>query len=158
MRTRRAGQYDRRLQGVNPWRRTIDNLSERIKPVAEAIRGLADDNTVTFACVIYAYAEVDFNPEVFLSRSTVEPGESDHAVGRERRGGLDAEPVARRQIEYPRGFAQVNVTSATVTLTWPKGLDGVQRMDNNVHCFDLTFAPRVAPGSPQGRRDLGQHQ
>jgi hypothetical protein len=64
----------------------------------------------------------------------------------------------RRQIEYPRGFAQVNVTSATVTLTWPKGLDGVQRMDNNVHCFDLTFAPRVAPGSPQGRRDLGQHQ
>jgi hypothetical protein len=119
---------------------------------------LADDNTVTFACVIYAYAEVDFNPEVFLSRSTVEPGESDHAVGRERRGGLDAEPVARRQIEYPRGFAQVNVTSATVTLTWPKGLDGVQRTDNNVHCFDLTFAPRVAPGSPQGRRDLGQHQ
>jgi len=110
MRTRRAGQYDRRLQGVNPWRRTIDNLSERIKPVAEAIRGLADDNTVTFACVIYAYAEVDFNPEVFLSRSTVEPGESDHAVGRERRGGLDAEPVARRQIEYPRGFAQVNVS------------------------------------------------
>ena len=49
-------QYDRRLQGVNPWRRTIDNLSERIKPVAQAMRGLADDNTVTFACVIYAYA------------------------------------------------------------------------------------------------------
>ena len=50
----------------------IDNLSERIKPVAQAIRGLADDNTVTFACVIYVYAEDDLNPEVFLSRSTVE--------------------------------------------------------------------------------------
>ncbi len=34
--------------------------------------------------------------------------------------GLDAEPVARRrQIEYPRGFAQVNVTSANVTISGP---------------------------------------
>jgi hypothetical protein len=33
--------------------------------------------------------------------------------------GLAAEPVARRQIEYPRGFAQVNVTSANVTISGP---------------------------------------
>jgi hypothetical protein len=62
--------------------------------------------------------------------------------------GLAAEPVARRrQIEYPRGFAQVNVTSATVTLSGSKGINGVQRTDNNVYCFDLTFAPRVAVAS-----------
>ena len=62
--------------------------------------------------------------------------------------GLAAEPVARRrQIEYPRVFAQVNVTSATVTLSGSKGINGVQRTDNNVYCFDLTFAPRAAVAS-----------
>jgi hypothetical protein len=62
--------------------------------------------------------------------------------------GLAAEPVARRrQIEYPRGFAQVNVTSATVTLSGSKGINGVRRTDNNVYCFDLTFAPRAAVAS-----------
>ena len=50
----------------------IEDLSERIEPVAEAIRALADDNTVTFACVIYADSEEDYNPEVFVPRSTVE--------------------------------------------------------------------------------------
>ena len=63
---------------------------------------------------------------------------------------LDAEPVAaRRQIEFPRGYAQVNVTSATVTLSGSKGINGVQRStsDNSVYCFDLTFAPRVAVAS-----------
>lgn len=63
--------------------------------------------------------------------------------------GLAAEPVARRQIEYPRGHAQVNVTSATVTLSGSKGINGVQRSttDNSLYCFDLTFAPRVAVAS-----------
>ena len=63
--------------------------------------------------------------------------------------GLAAEPVARRQIEYPRGYAQVNVTSATVTLSGSKGINGVQRSttENSVYCFDLTFAPRVAVAS-----------
>ena len=62
--------------------------------------------------------------------------------------GLDAEPVARRrQIEYPRGFAQVNVTSASVTFSGSKGINGVRRTDNNVYCRDLTFAPRVAVAS-----------
>jgi hypothetical protein len=64
--------------------------------------------------------------------------------------GLDAEPVARRrQIECTRGYAQVNVTSLTVTLAGSKGINGVQRsaMDNSVYCFDLTFAPRVAVAS-----------
>jgi hypothetical protein len=41
--------------------------------------------------------------------------------------GLAAEPVARRQIECPRGYAQVNVTSATVTLSGSKGINSVQR-------------------------------
>lgn len=53
----------------------------------------------------------------------------------------------RRQIEFPRGYAQVNVTSATVTLSCSKGINGVQRTDNNVYCFDLTFAPRAAVAS-----------
>ena len=61
--------------------------------------------------------------------------------------GLAAEPVARRQIEYPRGFAQVNVASANVTFSGSKSINGVQRTDNNVYCFDLTFAPRAAVAS-----------
>ena len=64
--------------------------------------------------------------------------------------GLAAEPVAvRRQIEFPRGYAQVNVTSATVTLSGSKGINGVRRSttDNSVYCFDLAFAPRVAVAS-----------
>lgn len=49
--------------------------------------------------------------------------------------GLAAEPVARRrQIEYPRGYAQVNVTAATITLAGSKGINGVRRSttDNSV--------------------------
>lgn len=64
--------------------------------------------------------------------------------------GLAAEPVARRQqIEYPRGYAQVNVTAATITLAGSKGINGVQRSttENSLYCFDLTFAPRVAVAS-----------
>ena len=63
---------------------------------------------------------------------------------------LAVEPVARRrQIEVPRGYAQVNVTPTTVTLTGAKGITGVQRSttDNSVYCFDLTFAPRTAVAS-----------
>jgi len=42
--------------------------------------------------------------------------------------GLAEEPVAvRRQIKFPRGYARVNVTSATVTLSGSKGINGVQR-------------------------------
>ena len=50
--------------------------------------------------------------------------------------GLAAEPVARRrQIEYPRGYAQVNVTSATVTLSGSNGINGLQlsTTDNSVY-------------------------
>jgi hypothetical protein len=62
--------------------------------------------------------------------------------------GLAAEPVARRrQIEYPRGFAQVNVTSANVTFSGSRSINGVQRTDNNVYCFDPAFAPRAAVAS-----------
>lgn len=57
--------------------------------------------------------------------------------------------AARRQIEFPRGYAQVNVTSATVTLAGSKGINGVRRSttDNSVYCFDLAFTPRVAVAS-----------
>lgn len=63
---------------------------------------------------------------------------------------LALEPLARqRQIEVPRGYAQVNVTSATVSLSGSKGINGVQRSttDNSVYCFDLTFVPRTAVAS-----------
>jgi hypothetical protein len=41
---------------------------------------------------------------------------------------LDVDPLAmRRQIEVPRGYAQVNVTPTTVTLTGTKVINGVQR-------------------------------
>ena len=63
---------------------------------------------------------------------------------------LAVEPVAaRRQIGYPRGYAQLNVTSTTVTVSGAKGINGVQRSttDNSVYCFDLTFVPRVAVAS-----------
>lgn len=64
--------------------------------------------------------------------------------------GLAVEPVARRrQVEFPRGYARVNVTDATVTFAGSKGINGVQRSatDTSVYCFDLTFAPRVAVAS-----------
>jgi hypothetical protein len=64
--------------------------------------------------------------------------------------GLAVEPMAtRRQIEFPRGYAQVNVTPTIVTLTGSKGINGVQRntTDNSVYCFDLTFSPRTAVAS-----------
>jgi hypothetical protein len=75
-----------------------------------------------------------------------DPGTQQAASGG---AGLAAEPVARRRpIEYPRGFAQVNVTGATVTLSsGSRGIDGVQRTENNVYCFDLTFTPRAAVAS-----------
>jgi hypothetical protein len=64
---------------------------------------------------------------------------------------LTVEPLAtRRQIEFPRGYAQVKVTPTTVTLTGAKGINGVQRSttaDNSVYCFDLTFTPRTAVAS-----------
>jgi hypothetical protein len=63
---------------------------------------------------------------------------------------LAVEPVARRrQIEIPRGYAQVNVTSTTVTITGAKGINGVQRSttDNSVYCFDLAFLPKTAVAS-----------
>jgi hypothetical protein len=60
---------------------------------------------------------------------------------------LAVEHVARRrQIEVPRGYAQVNVTATTVTLTGSKGINGVLRSttDGSVYCFDLSFVPRTA--------------
>jgi hypothetical protein len=57
--------------------------------------------------------------------------------------------ATRRQIEFPRGFAQVKVTPTTVTHAGSKGINGVQRSttDNSVYCFDLTFSPRTAVAS-----------
>lgn len=63
---------------------------------------------------------------------------------------LAVEPLAtRRQIEFPRGYAQVKVAPATVTLTGAKGINGVQRssMESSLYCFDLTFTPRTAVAS-----------
>src|SRR5215210_3755701 len=63
---------------------------------------------------------------------------------------LAVEPLARRrQIEVPRGYAQVNVMPTIVTLTGSKGINGVQRSatDNSVYCFDLTFTPKTAVAS-----------
>jgi hypothetical protein len=64
---------------------------------------------------------------------------------------LAVEPVARRrQVEIPRGYAQVNVTAATVTVSGAKGINGVQRSSNpdkSEYCFDLTFVPKVAVAS-----------
>jgi hypothetical protein len=73
-------------------------------------------------------------------------------VGSDARGdqALALEPLARqRQIDFPRGYAQVNVTAATVSLSGAKGINGVQRSttENSVYCFDLTFAPRTAVAS-----------
>lgn len=52
-------------------------------------------------------------------------------------------------MEGPRGYAQVNVTGATVTLAGSKGIYGVRRSDTDtsVYCSDLTFAPGVAVAS-----------
>jgi hypothetical protein len=63
---------------------------------------------------------------------------------------LNVDPLAmRRQIELPRGYAQVNVSGPAPTLSGVKGINGVQRSttDNSVYCFDLKFAPRTAVAS-----------
>ena len=63
---------------------------------------------------------------------------------------LAVDPLAmRRQIEVPRGYAQVNVAPTTVTLTGSKGINGVQRSNTepSIYCFDLTFTPRTAVAS-----------
>jgi hypothetical protein len=69
---------------------------------------------------------------------------------------LNVAPMAmRRQIEVPRGYAQVNVTPTTVTTSGAKGINGVQRSttDNSVYCFDLKFAPKVAVASAHLNND-----
>jgi hypothetical protein len=80
----------------------------------------------------------------------IDPG-ARWAVGGAGEQALAVEPVARRrQIEVPRGYAQVNVTSASVTLSGAKGINGVQRSttDNSIYCFDLSFvSPKVAVAS-----------
>jgi hypothetical protein len=71
-------------------------------------------------------------------------------VGSDAGGNLNMEPMAmRRQIEYPRGYAQVNVSLTAVTLTGSKGVNDVKRSttDNSVYCFDLKFVPRAAVAS-----------
>lgn len=63
---------------------------------------------------------------------------------------LAVEPMAtRQQIEFPRGYAQVKVTSTPITLAGARGINGVQRSTANssVYCFDLTFTPRTAVAS-----------
>jgi hypothetical protein len=69
-------------------------------------------------------------------------------AGAER--GLAVEPMAtRQQIEFPRGYAQVKVTAASVTLAGARGVNGVQRSttESSLYCFDLTFSPRTAVAS-----------
>ena len=69
---------------------------------------------------------------------------------------LNVDPLAmRRQVEFPRGYAQVNVTPTTVTLTGSKGINDVKRSttDNSVYCFDLKFTPRTAVASAHLNND-----
>jgi hypothetical protein len=64
---------------------------------------------------------------------------------------MSVEPLAARQLEVPRGYAQINVTPSTVTfdLVRSKGINDVKRSttDPSVYCFDLKFAPRAAVAS-----------
>ncbi len=46
-------------------------LSERLEPVADKIRALAQNNDVSFACVIYADSEDGYNQEIFLPKALV---------------------------------------------------------------------------------------
>ncbi len=41
-------------------------------PYVEKVRALADEHLVTFACVIYADSENDYNQELSLSREQVD--------------------------------------------------------------------------------------
>ena len=86
------------------------------------------------------------------------PGDYDHINPITQLVGSDAganqvlsvDPLAmRRQIEVPRGYAQVNVSPTTVTLTGSKGIKGVVRHPSatGVYCFDLAFSPKTAVAS-----------
>ena len=50
----------------------VSDLIDRIAPFAQEIRALADENEVTFTCVIYADSEDDYNPEVYLPSSAID--------------------------------------------------------------------------------------
>jgi hypothetical protein len=71
-------------------------------------------------------------------------------VGSDAGANLNVDPLAmRRQIELPRGYAQVNVSGPAPTLSGAKGVKGVVRHPSatGVYCFDLAFSPKTALAS-----------
>jgi Domain of unknown function (DUF4279) len=50
----------------------VTDLLERAASFSEGIRALADENDVTFVCVIYADSGDDYNPEVFLPSTAID--------------------------------------------------------------------------------------
>jgi membrane protein implicated in regulation of membrane protease activity len=83
-----------------------------------------------------------------LGRADGSPRPSASNAGDER--SLAVEPVARRRA--PQGYAHVNVggTNSTFDPTRSKGVNDVVTVEgfDSRYCFDLTFKPKVAVGSP----------
>jgi hypothetical protein len=60
------------LPRVDPLEEHVAELLGRLTPHIDEIRALSDENSVTFACVIYADSQGDYVQEVFLSSEQVD--------------------------------------------------------------------------------------
>jgi hypothetical protein len=110
--------------------------------------GLATILVLAYVLVSATLGTADKPPSLSGELSQVDP--VTRLVGGAGEQALAVDPVARRrQTEVPRGYAQVDVTASTVTLSGARGIDGVRRATSGVgvYCFDLTFDPRVAVAS-----------
>ncbi len=97
----------------------IGNAVEKIVWVGKVVAFLVGLAVILAAVLAVGNALLGTGgPSLFGESYRGDPASQLAANGEAR---LAAEPVARRQIEYPRGFGRVNVTSATVTLSGSRG-------------------------------------
>jgi hypothetical protein len=108
--------------------------------------GLATILVLAFV-LVNAVVGASGGPSLSGKFNQVDPG-TRWAVGGAGEQALAVEPVARRrQVEIPRGYAQVNHNGPALVAGSSKGVIGITRTTGNVYCFDLTFVPKTAVAS-----------
>lgn len=60
------------LARTEPIEAHVADLSRKIRSYVARIRELAEENVITFTCVMYVRSAEEYNPEVFLPRDTVD--------------------------------------------------------------------------------------
>lgn len=134
----------------------IRNTVQKVMWVGRSVVFLVGLATILVLAYVLVNATLGSTGKPSLSSDVSQVGPVPPLVGGEGEQALAVDPVARRrQTEVPRGYAQVNVTPTTVTVSGARGINGVQRSpsENGVYCFDLTFAPKVAVASAHINND-----